>query len=139
MAYIALKPCRFAGRDFRIGETVPGELVHPGAAVNLVKMKILGKADGEVDNNVVVMPAPALSIRLNTENGDLYLEPTEAGIQDVFSVLTSKAAEAEEIVKQMTDADALILLHMADGRKTIKAAAEDRASVLDSKESAGEQ
>ena len=32
MAYTALKPCGFAGQKFKIGETIPEELILPGAA-----------------------------------------------------------------------------------------------------------
>ena len=140
MTYIALKPCRFAGQDFRIGDTIQGELIHPGQAENLVKMKKIAVANGKAESaNTIVVPAPAFSIAVNVEEGEMRLEPTEEGIQDIFSVLTSKATEAEEIVKSMTDADALILLHMADGRKTIKAAAEERAKALSPEKSEGEQ
>lgn len=140
MTYIALKPCRFAGQDFRIGDHIQGDLIHPGQAENLVKMKKIAIANGEAESaKTIVVPAPAFSIAVNVEEGELRLEPTEEGIQDIFSVLTSKATEAEEIVKNMTDADALILLHMSDGRKTIKAAAEDRAKALSPEKSEGEQ
>ena len=48
-----------------------------------------------------------------------------------------------QMVEKMTDGDALILLHLADSRKTIKTAAEDRAKALSAKqeepESEGEQ
>lgn len=135
MTYIALKPCRFAGQDFRIGDTVPGALVLQGQAENLVKMKILARAESET----IVIPSPVLSISVNVDGSDLRLEPSEEGIQDVFSVLTSQAADAEAIVKKMDDSDALILLHMSDSRKTIKAAAEKRAKEISPETSEGEQ
>ncbi len=140
MTYIALKPCRFAGQDFRIGDLIQGDLIHPGQVENLVNMKKIAKANDEAETaNPIVIPAPAFNIAVKVEDGDLMLEPTEEGIQDIFSVLTSKATEAEEIVKTMTDADALILLHMSDSRKTIKAAAEERAKALDAEKGEGEQ
>ena len=135
MTYIALKPCRFAGQDFRIGDTIQGDLIHPGAVENLVQMKKIAKAEAET----ITIPAPAFNIAVNVEEGELHLEPTEEGIQDIFSVLTSNAKDAEEIVKTMTDADALILLHMSDGRKAIKTAAENRAKEISAEESEGEQ
>ena len=139
MAYVALQPCRFAGQDFRIGDQIPGDLIHPGAAKNLVKMKKIadtGADDGSA--KTVVIPAPAFSIAIKVEEGEMRLEPTEEGVQAVFSVLTSKAAEAEGIISKMTDADALILLHMSDGRKAIKAAAEERAKALSPENGEGE-
>lgn len=138
MTYVALKPCRFAGQNFRIGDNIPGELIHQGQADNLVKMQLIAKADSEAKETIVI-PAPAFSIAVNVEEGVMHLEPSEEGVQAIFSVLTSKTAEAEEIVKTMTDADALILLHMSDGRKTIRAAAETRAKELNPETNEGEQ
>ena len=39
----------------------------------------------------------------------------------------------------MEDGDALILVHIVDSRKAVKAAAEERAKALNSEESAGDQ
>ena len=38
MSYRAIKPCRFAGRDFRVGEIVPEALLAPGAKKRLLSM-----------------------------------------------------------------------------------------------------
>ena len=45
MAYIARKPCRFDGRDFRVGETVPEALVAREARKRLLSSGILATAD----------------------------------------------------------------------------------------------
>lgn len=47
MAYTALKPCRFAGQSFRIGESVPVEVIQPGAAKSLVKMGVIAEVPSE--------------------------------------------------------------------------------------------
>ena len=39
MAYVALKPCKFAGQIFKIGERVPEEAILPGAASNRKRRK----------------------------------------------------------------------------------------------------
>lgn len=126
MAYVALKPCSFAGQSFRIGDSVPGELIHPGAANNLVKMNIIA-AEGSTE-------APAkdglIPISIPVDDGAMSLAVTRDGLQAIFSAMTTTAEEAEPIVKAMTDGDALILLHMSESRKSIKAAAEARAKEL---------
>lgn len=137
MAYVALKPCGFAGRRFKIGECIPDELLHD--AKGLVKMGLIAESEvcetkTEI-NETIVVPNAKLSILVQTSNGEMTLEPTDDGVQDVFSVLIGKADDAEAIINQMTDADALILLHMADSRKSVKALAEARGKAL----SAGEQ
>lgn len=137
MAYIALKPCKFAGQRFKINDAVPGELIHPGAAKNLVKMQILALADGL--DGAPVKTAGNISAHKITV-GDMSLELTSEGLQHVFDALTSNVEGAEKVVGEMTDGDALILLHMSDGRKSIKAAAEAKAKELSGEDdSAGEE
>lgn len=141
MAYVALKPCCFAGQKFRIGDRVPDELIHPGSVKNLVSYGVIAEADTEgvaTTTNPVASPAATRSILVRAESGEMELEPTDEGIQDVFTVLIGKTADAESVINQMTDGDALILLHMADSRKAVKAAAEARAKALSPEESAGE-
>ena len=147
MAYVALKPCCFAGHRFRIGEPIPGEFVHPGNANNAVKMGLIAEQAGEAGTTAhtpeakVNPPAAAMTVNIHAEEGELPLELTQEGLQAVVDVLTSNVDDAEPIIAAMTDGDALILLHLTDNRKSIKAAAEARAKALneDSKESAGEQ
>lgn len=140
MKLIATRPCNFGGKRFYIGDEIPSELVLDPAAQE--KMGVLVRTDAQGH------PAPTLEQKENVENtieilipveeGDLALDVSKEGIREVFTVLTGKPADAETIIEQMTDGDALILLHMADSRKAIKAAAEARAKEI-SQEEAGEQ
>lgn len=50
MAFIALKPCSFAGETFRIGADVPGDLVRPEAVKRLLSMGILVRKPGASDS-----------------------------------------------------------------------------------------
>ena len=136
MAYIALKPCGFAGQRFKIGETIPAELIQPGAAKNLVKMEVIAATGDDLPGKAPVQAAPtikphtAIAVTINTKEGALPLELTPEGLQSVFDALTGNASTAEGIVAEMTDQDALILLNATDSRKTIKAATEERAAAL---------
>ena len=144
MAYVALKPCCFAGHRFRIGETIPDEFVHPGNANNAVKMGLIamqpGNATQTVEQSAETTSAPVetMTVNIHAEEGDLPLNLTAEGLQAVVDVLTSNVEDAEPIIEAMTDGDALILLHIADTRKTVKTAAEARAKAIN-EESAGEQ
>lgn len=129
MAYIALKPCRFAGQDFTIGKDVPEAVLKAGNIKNLVKMGIIAATEGETATSYP-QPAPPISVTIRAEEGDMPLELTDIGLQQIFDALTSNVENAEKIVDVMTDGDALILLHMSDSRKSIKAAAEARAKAL---------
>ena len=141
MAYVALKPCCFAGQRFKIGETVPDAIVHPGNAKNLVKMGVIAEQNTETEK--VVVPEPTqletMTVVVHAKEGDLPLNLTKEGLQAVVDVLTSNVDDAEPVVAAMHDGDALILVHLTDNRKSIKAAAEARAQALNAEESAGEQ
>lgn len=130
---IALKPCSFGGKKFFIGDEIPAEYVEsPERQEQLGVLKVVRVESEvtEVTENVVI-PDPTLSIVVQTNGEEMILEPTDSGIQDVFNVLIGKVAEAEAIINQMTDNDALILLHLADSRKAVKEAAEARAKALE--------
>ena len=52
MAYVALKPCCFAGQKFWIGEAVPAELVLPEMARRLIQMgKLAEVPDGKLEKS----------------------------------------------------------------------------------------
>lgn len=132
---IALKPCSFGGEKFYVGDEIPTEyVVSPAKMEQLGVLKVVN-VESEVTNvETVVIPEPTFSIVVQANGEEMTLEPTDGGIQDVFNVLIGNPATAEEIISQMTDGDALILLHLASSRKSIKEAAEARA-----KELAGDQ
>lgn len=139
MTYIAQKPCSFAGQEFRIGDEVPDVILHSGAIKGLIKLGIIavGGAQPQVDFTEENAEAQTINIALSTESGPLDLNVTPEGLNEVFAVLMNPITDAEEIIAGMTDGDALILLHLADSRKTIKEAAEDRAATIE--EEVGEQ
>lgn len=130
MAYVALKPCCFAGQRFKIGECVPDDLIHPGAVKNLVNMGLIAEQNGTTKTEPTETKDPSIIVNFHVEEGDMPLELTADGLQSIFDVLASTADEAVPIVKQMTDGNALFLLNQVDGRKSIKTAAMDRAKEI---------
>lgn len=134
MKLIAKKPCSFEGKQFYIGDEIPTEYVLDPDAQE--KMGVLAQIEGQGEPEppeVVVIPEPAITVIVD----NMTLELSADGLQSVFDVLRATATEAEAIVQQMTDGDALILLHSADSRKGIKAVAEARAKAIS--EEVGEQ
>lgn len=135
MAFVALKPCCFAGQSFKIGDTVPDDLIHPGTAKNLTAMKILAKQADDIIPESVETPHTTIPIIIRNVSSegtmmDAPLEVSPEGIQQIFDVLTATTAEAEPIIKAMTDNNALILLNMADKRKSVQAATAERGEEL---------
>ena len=141
MKLIAQKRCSFGGKKFYIGDEIPVELVlNPKAQESMGVIAIASDAADTVAPEITMpIPLPTMNVVVHAEEGDLPLDLTACGLQSIVTVMTSNVDDAEPIVDMMTDNDALILLHMIDTRKTIKAAAEARAKSLASlKESEGE-
>lgn len=144
MRLFALKPCSFGGEKFYIGDEVPSEYVlNPSAQVQmgvLAEVPDNGTGDSDCEVTPIIVPDSAMTIIVQTENGTTELEPTDEGIQDIFTVLIGKPAGAKAIINKMDDTDALFLLYMADGRTTVKTAVEARIKELNGpQESEGEQ
>lgn len=136
MKLIAKKPCGFGGKKFYIGDEIPVEYVQNPKAQE--KLGTLAIVNDEADTPAV----EAMEVVIHAEEGDLQLKLTKEGLQAFVDVLTSTVPDAKPIIEQMTDGDALILLHVSDDRKDIKKAAEARAKALspqEPEESAGEQ
>ncbi len=133
MKLIAQKPCSFGGKKFYIGDEVPAELVLDPAGQE--KMGVLAFA-GEGPIAPAEAPAAAMPIVVRVKEGDMPLNISGAGLQAMVDVMTGKPDDAESVIKGMTDGDALILLHMLDNRKAVRAAAEAQAKVVNQ---AGEQ
>ena len=142
MKLIAKKPCSFGGERFYIGDEIPVELVKAPASQE--KMGTLAIVNDDANTTAAMNPAGVcnvMTVVIHAEEGDLPLELTQEGLQNVLDILTSNTEDAEPIVKNMTDGDALIFLDIADSRKTIKNAAKARAQALnaETEESVGDQ
>ena len=131
MAYTALRPCCFSGEKFTVGQSVPAELIRSCVADALVKMGVIASQGGQAQApKAVPAPVEAVTLTVQAEEGDLALTMSVEALQSVIDVLTGAANQAEGIIAGMTESDALILLHCADSRKTVMAAAEARGKAL---------
>ena len=140
MTLIAKKPCRFAGRDYFIGDEIPAEAVVDPRGME--KMGIIAIANdlGAAPAVTEVFGGPVpMNITIHAEEGDMVLSLWEAALQAVVDVLSGTVPDGEAIISGMTEGDALILLDVTDGRKAIKAAAKNRAMELNGSEEGGEQ
>lgn len=140
MKLIAKKPCSFGGERFYIGDEIPVELVKEPKTQE--KFGILAILEGDAVTPAptvapIVVSDPVLTICVQIGDDTMELEPTDDGLQDIFSVLIGEPAAAIDTINKMTDNDALILIHLADRRATVKKAAKARAEEL--QESAGDQ
>ena len=147
MKLIAKKPCSFGGEQFYIGDEIPVELVKDPQTQEKYGVLVIVEGDALTPAPTVapvVVTDPVLTICVRVGEEQMDLEPTDDGLQDIFSVLIGEPAIAIDTINKMTDNDALILIHLADRRATIKNAAKKRAEKLqelaeEPQESAGEQ
>lgn len=140
MKLIAKKPCSFGGERFYIGDEIPLELVKEPKTQEKYGVLAILEGDAETPSPTVspiVISDPVLTICVQVGDEQMELEPTDDGLQDIFNVLIGEPAAAMSIINNMTDNDALILIHLADRRTTVKKAAKARAEEL--QESAGDQ
>ena len=140
MKLIAKKPCSFGGERFYIGDEIPVELVkEPATQEKYGNLAILeGDAVTPAPNvTPIVVSDPVLTICVSVDGEKMDLEPTDDGLQDIFTALIGDADTAIEVANKMNDNDALILLHLVERRTTVKKAAKARAEKL--QESAGDQ
>lgn len=140
MKLIAKKPCSFGGERFYIGDEIPVELVMEPKTQEKYGNLVILEGDAVTPAPTVspiVVSDPVLTICVRVGDEEMELEPTDDGLQDIFSVLIGEPAAAIDTINKMTDNDALILVHLADRRATVKKAAKARAEEL--QESAGDQ
>lgn len=139
MKLIAKIPCSFGGKKFFIGDAIPAEYVlNPKTQEKLGVITIVDgeTAGGETSVGASLTPGSLIPVIIHVEEGDIELELTNFGLQQIFDVFTSNVEGAEAIIEQMTDGDALLLLHVSDSRKSVKAAAEARAKALNPEDGA---
>ena len=136
MELIAKIPCSFGGKKFFIGDTIPEEMVLDPKAQEKRGVLVRVDAQGQPQSDPQHVGDKNIPILVQVDEGELSLEITQEGMQAIFSVLTGKADVAEPVIGQMTDGDALMLLHMAESRKAVRAAVEARAKAI---AEAGEQ
>ena len=136
MKLIAKKPCSFGGEQFYIGDEIPAEIVLDPKAQEKMGVLVCVDAEGQPQPEPQTAPTQRAHISVSTDKGPIDLEVSSEALNEVFAVLMNTAESAAEIVADMTEGDALLLLHLADSRKSIKAAAEARAKAI---EEAGEQ
>ena len=133
MRLIAKKPCSFKGKKFYIGDEIPAEFVlNPATQESMGVLTVVGDGD-----TIAANPLEEKAVAIELEVKGEHISVTKEGLQAFISVLTETADDAVEIVKEMTDGDALILVHSVDDRKSVRAAAETRAKSLLAEE--GEQ
>lgn len=139
MRLIAKKRCSFGGIQFYIGDEVPAELVlNPSLQIRLgVLVEVpdsdtngSGESGSDSSCSAQVILDSAMTIVVQIDGETVELEPTDDGIQQIFTVLVGKAANAEATIKDMDDEDSLRLLQLSTTAQSVKKLAEKRIEEL---------
>lgn len=127
MKLIAKQPCSFQGESFLIGEEIPMAMVRDPRGQE--KMGVLAMVNDRSEAVPTQIP-----LRIHAQEGDVELSLSHEGLQAVFDAIGGTAEQARDVIETMTDGQALLLLHLSDGRKSIQAAAQARAKDLGGEE-----
>lgn len=128
MNYVALKPVKFCGRQYKVGEIVPEGIVDERRSLFLKKSGHIAEAasvNGANTENLSVNPN-TLSIPLLQSKHELVMNAQQ--LSQFFATIQKTIDEAKIEIATMTEEDVpvLELLHEIDSRKGIKAAVETR-------------
>lgn len=132
MNYVALKPVKFCGRQYKVGEIVPEGVVDERRSLFLKKSGHIAEAasvNGANTENLSVNPNTS-SIPLLQSKHELVMNAQQ--LSQFFATIQKTMDEAKIEIATMTEEDVpvLELLHEIDSRKGIKAAVETRLADL---------
>ena len=132
MNYVALKPVKFCGRQYKVGEIVPEGVVDERRSLFLKKSGHIAEAasvNGANTENLSVNPN-TLSIPLLQSKHELVMNAQQ--LSQFFATIQKTMDKAKIEIATMTEEDVpvLELLHEIDSRKGIKAAVETRLADL---------
>jgi len=133
--YICTKALTLSGFSYQPGEHIPAEAVLPSRVRALTNQGYIAaqaeqaQEPTETPQEEPGEPAPIV-IPLTRDGGVFEVVATPESIITAACNLQLTAEAGIEAIKTMTDETALILIHALDSRKTVKAAAQDRAEEL---------
>ena len=130
MNYVALKPVKFCGRQYKVGEIVPEGVVDERRSLFLKKSGHIAEAasvNGANTENLSVNPN-TLSIPLLQSKHELVMNAQK--LSQFFATIQKTMDEAKIATMTEEDVPVLELLHEIDSRKGIKAAVETRLADL---------
>lgn len=139
MAYICLKACVLGGVQYGQGDSVPEEAVLPTRATALQRMGYLAEQTPQTgyvemettpDTEMEGIPDTPILVPVVFSDGSADLPMWPEDIRTVFCILQKNAEDASKAIAAVEREETLMLLHAADSRKTVKAAAAARAKAL---------
>lgn len=104
--YIAIKPCSFAGKRFRIGESIPDGAIIPGAVKRLLKEGVIAETEAGP-----LLPASAsLVVPIIAEDEVIKLEMTADELIKVVEIAQLPESDIIAQLQSLEKEEQLILL-----------------------------
>ena len=130
MNYVALKPVKFCGRQYKVGEIVPEGVVDERRSLFLKKSGHIAEVANGANTENLSVNSNTLSIPLLQSKHEVVMNSQQ--LLQFFATIQKTMDEAKIEIATMTEEDTpvLQLLHEIDSRKGIKAAVETRLADL---------
>lgn len=113
MDYIALRPCTFSGQRYRIGETVPGEVVMDGKRqVALGTLAAHREADADTTDITITIGGAQISFSADE-------------LQAVFDILQADSRDAAAAIQTEQRENVRQVIAACDSRRSVKTALKD--------------
>lgn len=142
--YIAQKPCKFQGKEFKIGDTIEESLVLPGAVKRLTKEGIIAVAGGNppaaLEEVVAEVGQVKFEVTIHSAEEDIKIPVCEEILNiltEIRQTGTNKKEDQQKIVSLIQKVEtekALIFIDAMDGRKFVQEEAQKRAEELNETE-----
>lgn len=134
--YTALKACKFAGKSYKVGDTIDASVILPTAAPRLCKMGVIAAVDGNVKTNSnaggpLLPPASTIvSVPIHAEEGITSVEMAPDELVEVVSIIQLSEKEIIGKVKSIQSEDQLLLIAILNGSDAVFEATKARAEEL---------
>lgn len=130
-AYIAVKPCSFAGVRYRIGDTIPDGAILPGAIRRLRTEGVIAEADA----GLLLPASPSLEkeveIPLVAKDEDIKLKMT---VEELIKVVEIAQMNEEDIIEQLQSIEKEEQLILIDALAKSEAVFEAAKAIFDKQE-----
>lgn len=135
--FVALKPCRFMGKAFKVGDLIDESLVLPSAIRRLVQSGRIAVADGTpptvatLENTVESeTKVEKLIVPIHAHEGITNVELTPEELLWVVSTMQMTPEEIAQEIAVIESTDQLLLLSVLNGTEEVYEMTKERASEL---------
>lgn len=132
--FVALKPSRFKGQRFNVGDQIPESLVEPSAIRRLVQAGRIAEVGGNPPTAASLEnaqeTAEKLIVPIHAQEGIASVELTPEELLWVVSTMQMTPEEIAEEIAKIESTDQLLLLSVLNGTEEVYEMTKGRASEL---------